>query len=214
MDKIEEYGLDSPSKMLPLILFEVADGSKRVQLSRLQINKMIRYFEYLSKSQDISFSHYKLGDVSYELSENLEVLVDYGLLDKTEHERYFLSDEGKEAGNELVHTVSKQNFGDMEKAYSTLKDLTDDELMLFMYKTIPETQEKSIVINKLIRDEVSLVQSIYNKGKISAAIALAWVSEEERDELDLAVSPEYIARLKARQKERTISSSNFLASGG
>lgn len=207
MDKIEEYGLDTPPKILPILLFMVAGGAYRAHFNRLQINKMVRYFEFLIKKNEISFSNYNLGGVSYELTETLGELVDYGLLDQDEQDRYFMSKEGQQAGEELYKNFPKADCKLLEESCTTLMDLTNDELLFFMYKTIPKTQEKSTVFDKLMKNSVRLVQNIYNKGKISASIALSWVGEDDKDELDLELNPEYVVRIKAKKRERTIRAS-------
>jgi len=208
MVKKEEYGLDAPSKILPILLFMVAGGSNKAHLNRLQINKMIRYFEFLIKKDEIGFSNYNLGGVSYELTENLGEMVDYGLLDQDERGKYVMSDEGELAGRELLEEFSKHGHELLKKSYTILRDLSDEELLFFMYKTIPKTQEKSIIMDKLMKKSVQLVQSIYDKGKISASTALSWVRDEDKDALEFDLNPDYIAKLKARRKEATISSTD------
>ena len=62
-----------------------------------------------------------------------------------------------------------------------LNDLPDDELLYFMYKTIPETQKHSTEFPRLERKKESLVKNLFSKRKIDACTAMKWleISEEE-----------------------------------
>jgi hypothetical protein len=203
MTKKEDYGLDTPAKILPIIIMNFDDKNEKVRLDKLQINKIICHFEKITNSNEIEFRQFKLGFVSYEVSEDLEMLTEYGLLDKDENENYFITPEGQEAAKELLQDFPKEKTKALSEAYE-LRKLSSDELLFFMYKTYPESKSYSIVYFKLSKNDMKLVQGIYDKGLISASTALQWVSEEDRDKLDLNVKEEYSKKLEKIKKEKTV----------
>ena len=206
MGLIEDYGLDSRSKALLLLLFHVS-GKGDTRLNKIQINKMIRYFQLLSKKNEISFSQYNLGDVSFEIQEGIDELLDIGILEE-DRSKLFLSEEGKKASEELSKKSNKKDIELLSKSYNTLNGLSDEEIMFFMYNEIPESRINSKVYGDLMKRGVRLVQNLYNKGKISASTALSWVSEEDRDKLELEVRPEYLDYLESNRSKKTVSAVN------
>jgi hypothetical protein len=180
MTLIEDYGLDSPARSLLLTVLSIKDLNQKTEMDKLHIQKVIRYYECLREKKEIDFSNFKLGGVSYELEENRETLMEYELIDQTNHD-FFLTDEGKTAAQDIMKTLSKKEYEQLVCAKQLLNDLPDDELLYFMYKTIPETQKHSTEFPRLEKRKESLVKSLFSKRKIDSCTAMKWlgISEDE-----------------------------------
>lgn len=153
-------------------------------MDKLRIQKVIRFFEYLSKKEDVDFSNFKLGGVSYELEENRENLLEYELIAQT-NTLFSLTSEGKLAVEELRNTITTNEYNWLVFAKQQLNDLTDDELLFFMYMTIPETQKFSTEFQRLEKKKESLVKSLFSKRRIDLETATKWLRISEADFLKL-----------------------------
>jgi translation initiation factor RLI1 len=181
MTLIEDYGLNSPARSLLLLVLSIKDRDQKTEMDKLHIQKIIRYFEYLRKKKEIDFSNFKLGGVSYELEENRETLLEYELIDQTNHHFILTEEEGKTAAEDLKETLGIEEYKKLVYAKELLNDLPDDELLYFMYKTIPETQKHSTKFQRLEKKKETLVKSLFSKRKIDVCTAINWlgISEDE-----------------------------------
>jgi len=181
MSTIADYGLESPARAYLVLALSVRDKAEQNSMDILHIQKVIRYFEFLRNKMDIEYSNYKLGGVSYELQENLETLVESGLVARTGKSRLELTNEGKQAAEELRSRMTPDDMKKLTFSKLQLNDLSSDELMFFMYMLLPETQENSTEAARLSKRNKELTDSIFKKGRISSAMAAGWlkISEEE-----------------------------------
>lgn len=180
MTLIEDYGLNSPARSLLLLVLSIKDRNQKTEMDKLHIQKVIRYFEYLRKKKEIDFSNFKLGGVSYELEENRETLLEYELIDQTNN-HFTLTNEGKTAAEDLRETLGKEDYEKLVHAKEMLNDLPNDELLYFMYKTIPETQKHSTEFQRLEKKKQSLIKSLFSKRKIDACTAINWLGISENE---------------------------------
>jgi hypothetical protein len=180
MTLIEDYGLDSPARSLLLTILSIKDRNQKTEMDKLHIQKVIRYYEHIAETKDIDFSNFKLGGVSYELEENRETLMEYELIDQTNH-HYFLTEEGKIAAHDIVKTLRREEYEQLICAKQLLNDLPDDELLYFMYKTIPETQKHSTEFPRLEKKKELLVKNLFSKRKIDACTAMNWLGIREEE---------------------------------
>jgi hypothetical protein len=180
MTLIEDYGLDSPARSLLLTVLSIEDVNEKLEMDPLHIQKVIRYYEYIREKKEIDFSNFKLGGVSFELEENEENLIEYELIDKKNNE-FHLTEDGLLAAVDLKKTFNRQDYEQLVCAKKLLNDLPTDELLYFMYKTIPETQKHSTEFTRLEKKKESLVKSLFSKRKIDACTAMEWlkISEDE-----------------------------------
>ena len=109
MSYIEDYGLNSPSRKYSLVALALKDRKGCHQIDIMHLQKIIRYFEYLKNTQDIAYSYYKYGVVSYELEENVETLQDNGLIDRDERNTLTLTPEGQDMARELFQAWTRKN---------------------------------------------------------------------------------------------------------
>jgi predicted transcriptional regulator len=184
MSYIEDYGLNSPSRKYALIALALEDRKGCHQIDIMHLQKIIRYFEYLKNSQDIAYSYYKYGVVSYELEENVEKLQDNGLVDRDERNTLTLTPEGQDIARELSQSLDKRELEKLMFAKQQLNDLKLDELMFFMYRLIPESVVNSTEYQRLERKKATLVQGLFMKGRVNATTAAKWLDISEKDFLD------------------------------
>lgn len=186
---IIDYGLDSPARRSLILVLSLQDKLKKMEMDKLHIQKTIRYFEYLRQQETISFSNFKYGGVSYELQENLETLVECGLIEKV-RTKYILTDEGKKAAQELLQNYDKNSLRKLTFAKNQLNDLSHDEVLFFMYKLLPETQKYSTEFERLDQKKEALVRKLFLKGRINSTTAAKWLEVEEKSFLDILSSNE------------------------
>lgn len=180
MTLVEDYGLDSAPRTLLLLVLSINDCNYEKDMDKLHIQKVIRFFEHLRKKKEIDFSNFKLGGVSYELEENKDALIEYELIEPTDG-CFALTDEGNEAAKVLKQTFGTSDYCDLVFAKQLLNDLPGDELLYFMYMTIPETQKHSTEFSRLERKKEALVKSLFSKRKIDVATASAWLEISQSD---------------------------------
>lgn len=189
MSLISDYGLDTPVRRLPLLTLSLPDGRGAKETDGLHLQKIIRYYEYLGQKFDIEFSNYKLGAVSYELVENMEVLEEAGLVEETDKGKLVLSKEGEEATIQLRSGVDKAEIAKLQFAKKQLNDLPSDELLFFMYNLLPNTRENSTEWDRLSKRKSQLVRALYEKGRINSVTAAKWLGVPESGFMRIASSP-------------------------
>jgi len=180
MSLVKDFGLDSPVRKAILLALSIEDKDKKKLMDILHLQKVIRYFEYLLQKSDIDFSNFNLGGVSYEVTENLETLIECDLVEKTNH--YFkLTKDGTGAIRELEKNTDMTELKKLLFAKQQLNDLDSDELMFFMYKLIPKTIENSTQFERLDKKKEELSKSLFLKGRINFETAVRWSGLTEED---------------------------------
>lgn len=181
MSLIEDYGLESPARKLCLIVLSINDDNNIKEMDVLHINKVIRYYEYLTQTSDVIFTNFKLGAVSYELEESIEILEELGMIEMVKKNTYNLTSIGEDAVNELLRKMDNSNLLKMEFSKKILNDLNFEEVLYFMYKVLPETQVNSIQFDRLEKKKTKIIKSLFHKGKISEKIASKWLESLDVD---------------------------------
>lgn len=180
MSAITDYGLDSPTRAYLVLALSIEDRKGRKPADILHLQKIVRYFEYLRQKNEIDYSNFKLGQVSYELEENLQTLQESGLVTSI-GTNFRLTDEGQQAANELEGFATADDRRKLLFAKQQLNELGRDELLFFMYKLIPESQVNSTEWPRLKNRSRELVEALYQKEVISAAMAAKWLELSESD---------------------------------
>jgi uncharacterized protein YwgA len=183
MTELEEYGLELPARAILVLILSIDDRTKQKSMNKLHFQKAIYYFEKLKKDEEVFFSNFKYGGVSSELTENMEILELSGLVTKT-GTRYTLTKEGERLSKELVLEYDADTLKKLEYSKLLLNDLTDKELLFFMYMMFPETQANSIEFKNLIPDRKYYVQRLFLKGRITATTAAEWLGTTTRQFLE------------------------------
>ncbi len=181
MSLIEDYGLEQPARAYLILALAVEDKKQQKAMDILHAQKVVRYFEFLGQKKDVDFSNFKLGAVSYELEESLSTLMECGFITNSDKTHFELTDEGKKAAAELHSRFGAEDLRKLTFSKQQLNDLSNDEVMFFMYKLLPETRANSTEVSRLFRKEKELAESLFKKGRISAAIAANWLEMTEQD---------------------------------
>ena len=181
MSIITDYGLELPARAYLILALAIEDKKGRKAMDILHVQKVVRYFEYLRQKMDVDFSNFNLGGVSYELQESLETLMESGFVTSSDSTHFELSEEGRKAAAELHSRYAADDLRKLAFSKQQLNDLTNDEVMFFMYKLLPDTQINSTEVNRLFKRSKEFTQSLFKKGRISAAMAAGWlqISEEQ-----------------------------------
>jgi hypothetical protein len=180
MSLLVDYGLDSPARSLPILALSLKDRNDQTTMGIMHIQKVMRYFEYLSGKGQIEFSHYKYGAVSYELVENIQTLEDCGLVEEPEKDHLRLTDLGCDIVTDVRSIVDDEDIKRLAFAKNQLNDLPLDELMFFLYKLLPETREHSTQAETLEKRRVPLSRSLFMKGRINSVTAAKWSGMTEK----------------------------------
>jgi hypothetical protein len=181
MSLIEDYGLEQPARAYLILALAVEDKKRQKAMDTLHAQKVVRYYEFLGQKKDVDFSNFKLGGVSYELQESLTTLIECGFIINSDGKHFELSDEGKKAAEELQSRFGAEDLRKLTFSKQQLNDLSNDEVMFFMYKLLPETQANSTEVNRLFKRNRELTESLFKKGRISAAMAASWLGITEQD---------------------------------
>jgi hypothetical protein len=179
MSYLDYYGLKEPARKLALLVLFLKDCCNRQEMDILHLQKVIRYFEYLRNTTELQYSNFKLGVVSYELEENLQTLQESGLVEKDGD--YILTERGEGIAEKLLCTFDRKELEKLIFAKQQLNDLTSDETMYFMYRLIPESVVNSTEFSRLEKKKVTLIQSLFLKGRINSTIAAKWLDMSEKD---------------------------------
>ena len=180
MSYLDYYGLREPSRKWSLLALLLDDRCGTKDMDILHLQKVIRYFEYLRDTQELQYSYFKLGVVSYELKENLQTLEDSGLVEKDDT-KFVLTDEGKEIAEKLSAGFDQKDLQKLLFAKQQLNDLPSDEMMYFMYRLIPESVINSTEFSRLEKKKTALVRNLFLKGKINSNTAAKWLDISEKD---------------------------------
>jgi len=183
MSQILDYGLDSPTRAFLVLVLHMEDRTKQKAMNKLHFQKALYYFENLKQDKEISFSNFKYGGVSFELQENMETLVESGLVTKV-GTKYMLTQEGEDLAKKLLSEYDAETLRKLKYSKDLLNDLSDKELLFFMYMTFKETQENSIEFKNLLKNKERWVKNLIQKGRINSATAAQWLGMSQRDFLD------------------------------
>lgn len=178
MSIISDFGLNTPARKLILLVLSIPDKNNDREVDIVHINKIIKLYEENINKKEIEFSNYDLGAVSYEISQNIELLEEYGLIEEIRDETYQLTDYGETTISELKELISYEELLELKKSKLKLIDLKFNELLYYMYKKFPETQENSTQIKKLEIMKKNIIKSFLKKNKINIKTANEWLNED------------------------------------
>ncbi len=112
-----------------------------------------------------------MGPYSESADEELQQL-EYAKVVEKEGNKLKLTDLGKDVAKILEKNSSEEEKEMVEDFKAELNDLTEDELLGFIYFTFPEMTRESIKIEKIKPKRKNIALSLYAKSKISLGKAL------------------------------------------
>jgi len=131
-------------------------------------------------NEDADFEEDLLGPYSEIVAEEFDQLISEKIIKKKfPHD---LSIYGKTIANNLEREISIEEKQTIEHMKDFLNDLTDDELLGFIYFSYPEFTQESIKYDKIKKNRIDIAISLYEKNKISLGKA-ALISDLNQEEL-------------------------------
>ncbi len=92
-----------------------------------------------------------------------------------------LTSAGRAFYKELANQMPVELREEVEEVKDLMNDLSENELLLFVYETYPRMTTGSVVKEKALLDRVSYAQRLYKKGKVSLERAAELAAVPLRD---------------------------------
>lgn len=181
MPYIDDFALDDRDFLI-IYLIGLKDSHDRTVTDILHLNKMVRYYQKLMKTNEIEFHHFNLGDVSDEIRDQIEALEENGLIEIKDY-MINLTNEGSVACKEVKEELTEKEKKILQYVKLRLNDLVWEELLLFMYLTVPESTKNSKVFRGLMRNKERILSKMYKKGKISVDELAEWLGISKKEAL-------------------------------
>jgi len=175
MSLLADYGLETASRRIILLVLSIEDGNGEKGVDLIHMNKIIKYYEHLINRIEIDFSNFNLGAVSYEIQESIDFLEEIDLIEESYNKKYYLTKDGELSVRELRNKIINDEFDKLKIAKKLLNDLSYDELLYFMYKLFPDTKNNSSQLNKLNRISRRVIHNLLEKKKINQEQADEWL---------------------------------------
>lgn len=167
-----------------LILFTIGSLNRAPIRSKIKIQKILFLISNVFKGfQDLlEFEPHLFGPYSETLDFVLDSLIKLGLV-KKEGSNYSLTDDGQRLVKSFKPKPELINVINDFKSF--LNDLSDDEILVFIYASYPRFISESVKWDDLKPNRVSIAHSLLNKGKISfsKAAEIAGMSSVNFDKL-------------------------------
>jgi uncharacterized protein YwgA len=167
-----------------LILFTIGSLGRAPIRSKIKIQKILFLISNVFKGFQnlLEFEPHLFGPYSETLDYILESLIKLGLV-KKEGSSFLLTDEGQT----LVESLKPKAdlLAVINDFKSFLNDLSDEEILAFVYSSYPQFISESIKWDELKPKRVPIALSLLNKGKISfsKAAEIAGMSTVDFDKL-------------------------------
>lgn len=149
-------------------------GKLRLQKIMFLISQNIEELE-----EDADFEEDLLGPYSETIAEEFNQLIFERIINR----RYpnNLSLHGTNIAEILINEISDEEIEIIEDMKNFVNDLTDDDLLGFIYFSYPQFTEESIKYEKIKEKRVDIAVSLYEKNKISLgkASTISGLNQEE-----------------------------------
>jgi uncharacterized protein YwgA len=167
-----------------LILFTIGSLNRSPIRSKIKIQKILFLISNVFKGFQnlLEFEPHLFGPYSETLDYVVESLIKLGLV-KKEGSSYSLTEDGQTLVDAL--NPKPELLAVINDFKSFLNDLTDDEILVFVYASYPQFISESVKWDELKPKRVSIALSLLNKGKISfsKAAEIAGLSTVDFDKL-------------------------------
>lgn len=129
--------------------------------------EMFLIADYIDRIRDVAeFIPHTFGPYSEAAENEMGNLKSLGLV-REEGREYRITPTGIVALGKMRPALSPDEIAAIADFKEFLNDLTQDELLLFVYVSHPEFTEESGVCEKVIRKRLPTAISLYKKGKVS-----------------------------------------------
>jgi len=113
------------------------------------------------------FVPYLKGPWSEEVENALEDLRALALIELNEGERIRLSDLGSDIYEEMKDDIPDEISEQVEEVKDLLNDMTEEELLVFLYVTHPDMTQESVMVERAMRHRREAAERLYREGKVS-----------------------------------------------
>ncbi len=122
------------------------------------------YIEKIREQAD--FIPHTFGPYSEAAENEIGNLRSLGLVKEQGHE-YLITTVGVAALSRAKQVFSEEEIEAIKDFKNFLNDLSEDELLLFIYISHPEFTQESAVYDRVIKKRITTAASLYKKGKVS-----------------------------------------------
>lgn len=187
--KSEDWKIDvkslSPLQALILLLLDANKGEPVKGKVWLQ-KEMFLLVHNTGKDEIIQgaqFEPHHYGPYSETIDAELDILRMMGLIEI--NRRISLKPMGRRLASKLRKIVSPEFLELVEEIKGNLNDLSEDELLAYIYFTFPNMTTESRVLERIKRKREGLAVSLYRKGKVSLSKAAQIAGMSVRDFIEL-----------------------------
>ena len=116
--------------------------------------------------KEMAYDNFRYGS----FSETLEEMKDQYQISKyvdSSGGMISLTQKGEKLASEIWQVIGNETKKLIQDIKEEFNDMTEDELLLFMYVTYPDTAENSDVKERILKDRIPLSISLLKKGKVS-----------------------------------------------
>lgn len=129
--------------------------------------EMFLIADYIEKIREVAeFIPHTFGPYSEAAENEMGNLRSLGLVKEKGHE-YQITPIGVAALSKAKQAFSEEEIEAIEDFKKFLNDLSEDELLLFIYVSNPEFTEESAVYDRVIGKRIPVAIILYKKGKVS-----------------------------------------------
>ena len=119
--------------------------------------------------EEIYFEPHFYGPYSETVDIELENLEIMGMIEENREIR--LTNVGKKVYEKLLEITSEEKLGLISEIKEELNDLTEDELLAYIYFSFPETTKEAVKLENIKKNRAKLAVNLYKKGKVSIGMA-------------------------------------------
>jgi len=154
-----------------ILLVSIADGGKPIPGDTWLQKEIFLIAKNVPEiDREANYSPDFFGPFSENLEEGLEELEQEELI-KISGTKISITEEGKKLIEKIKNNFEKSSLIIIEDFKKLLNDLTEDELLTFIYFTYPQTTSESQALQRVIQNRLRNSISLYKKGKISLSKA-------------------------------------------
>jgi uncharacterized protein YwgA len=129
--------------------------------------EMFLIADYIDKIREkAEFIPHTFGPYSEAAENEMQNLRSLGLVNE-QYNKYSITPTGVAALSKAKSVFSEEELDAIKDFKEFLNDLTEPEILLFIYISYPKFKEESTVYDRVIRKRVPTAFSLYKKGKIS-----------------------------------------------
>lgn len=162
--------LEKIERFFFMLLYAQVDDSPSVSVQgetwlQKEMYALSRIFPEIA--EDADFEAYRYGSFSESVDEVKDQYENSKYVDRNARGGIELSPKGRELAEDVWASASDDERQAVREVKKVFNDMNLDELLLYMYRTYPETAENSSVRDRVLGNRFRLAVSLYRKEKVS-----------------------------------------------